>query len=253
MLGKLFSFFGYKPKEKSVAGQSFMEGNCSKARKGNGEPHRDDPIEIWQMFVENVNWQDVYDVRVKFIPRAYGSYAKHDDAILDLLWRRLFRMEQPVMRSGFWASQAGNVIEVENDAAAMSIKAVVSSVNIPFSAPKYVVERCGKLRGFAVSPQLILAGVTAISSFPYAVIAAAEKMKVKLLTREESQVVEENLSRLTDMMGDVGVPLLNRNEWMLQPTQEDVRIGSYETYNLRHPKRFGYLEHDDFSVLLAKL
>ena len=117
-------------------------------------------------------------------------------------------MEQPILSSEFLVSQAANIIEVENGVERETIKDVVSSM--PVSVPMYVVERCGKFRGFALTPQLILAGVTATAFFPYAVLEMAGEMNVSLLTREETRVVEKNLQCLLSMMSKVDVPYLTK-------------------------------------------
>lgn len=238
MARKLFSSLGSQSEENAVIEE-------------NRVPQRDDSVECWQVFAEKAGWREVYDVRRSFVPRAYGPYADHDMAVCDLLSERLFRMEQPILSPEFLASQATNIIEVENGADRETIKDVVSSM--PVSVPMYVIERCGRFRGFALTPQLILAGVTATAFRPYVVLEMAEEMNVSLLTREETGVVEKNLQCLLDMMSKIDVPLLYEKEWMLLPDENGVRAGSFETYNLRHSKRFGFLEHDDFSVLVAKL
>lgn len=238
MTRKLFSSWGSQPEENAVVEESRV-------------PQKDDSVECWQAFAEKVGWREVYDVHRSFVPRAYGPYADHDMAVCNLLSERLFRMEQPILSPAFLGSLSADIIEVENGADNEAVKAVVSSKSV--SVPMYVVERCGKLRGFALAPQLILAGVTATAFRPYWVLKMAEKMNVSLLSREETEVVEKNLQRLLGMMSKVGVPRLHEKEWMLLPSEDDVRAGSYETYNLRHSKRLGYLEHDDFSVLVAKL
>lgn len=229
----------------------FGSGNTGNSVKTLRKPHRNAPIEEWRNFVNQAGWRQVAQIRSKFIPCAFGEEGKRDKQICDAMWERLFRIEQPVLDYDFLRSNADKIIFVGQHASNDCIK---HDVRFSYAGEvKFVVEKGGKLRGFALAEDLILAGVTCCGAYPDGALKWTAEQGFHLLSREDSRRVEEVLPVLSEMMDAVDVPSL-RDVFMWMLAVPDGQIGDpYECYSLRREDRFSYVEFDDPVIVVCKL
>lgn len=209
----------------------------------------DDGLSVWQKRIEEMPWQEAQKIMSGFSPRAYEPWRQHDDELWKLLWQRLFCIEQPVFQPDLM-SYGGMLLRVEDGSSNDYIKEEAELHLRPFEKPRFVVEDCGRLRGFALSPQLVIAGVTAVSAFPAAVEKKAQEFGYSLLTEADAVCLEKHWDALCRMMAMAGVPSLQGiNAFQLRSAD------SYPDYPVWHHMRrcFSFIEDDDCSVLLAKL
>lgn len=229
----------------------FGSENAGNSVKTLRKPHRDASVEEWRNFINRAGWRQVAQIRSKFVPFAFGEEGKRDEQICNAMWERLFRIEQPVLDYDFLRSNADKIIFVGQCASNDCIK---HDVRLSYAGEvKFVVEKGGKLRGFALSEDLILAGVTGCSGFPVSALKKTAEWGFYLLSREDSRRVEEVLPVLSEMMDAVDVPSL-RDVFVWMLAVPDGQIGDpYECYSLRREDRFSYAEFDDPVVAVCKL
>lgn len=214
------------------------------------EPRRDDSLEKWKDFTLKAGWRKVAQVKERFIPIAFGDEAIHDNKIVRMLSERLVQVEQPVFTERFLRNNSDRIIFVEDGAPSDRVKEVV---RIYFNGNiKFVVEEDGKLRGFALTQDLILAGRAWLKITPQYALEQAKKQSLHFLSREDSAIVERNLAVLIKMMGEAEVPTLRDvMSWMVACA--DNCADMYDCYDLRHGKRLGSAELDDLVIMVCKL
>ena len=238
---------------KNLLCRLFSRRNVKNSSEKQKIPHEDASLKKWQDFADRCDWKRVAEARAKFIPRAYEPYVQHDDEVWWILYRRLLQFELPVLTSSFIQENVERFIFVEDGASFSRIKDEVYHFHVAICSPRFVVEECGKLRGFALSGELVIVGVALAGTHPENVEKLIQGQGLQLLTREDSKCVEANLPTLIKMMKEVEVPSLEgMAEWMIaQP--ENQAADMYEIYDLRHPERIGHIEDDDTTCLLGKL
>lgn len=105
--------------------------------------------------------------RAKFIPRA-GS--QKDEEILQITWQKLIKIEQPNVCAAFISEHKDCIIWVDFRASNQTVKKVVAQKYSSMSRPCFVLETTGKLRGFALSENFVIAGTAAMSVFPHTAV-----------------------------------------------------------------------------------
>lgn len=214
------------------------------------EPRRDDSLEMWRNFTVKAGWRKVAQVKERFVPFAFGEEAVHDNKIVELLSDRLTQVEQTVFTENFLRNNSSRVIFVDDGAPNGRVKEIVKiyyNGNV-----KFVVEESGKLRGFALSQDLILVGRVWVKVTPQYALSLVERQGVRLLNREDSAVVEKNLPSLVKMMEEAEVPTLRDVLLWLLENAKDCK-DMFDCYDLRHGKRLGSAEADDLVVVVCKL
>lgn len=209
----------------------------------------DDGLGVWQKRIEALPWQEVLEIMGRFVPRAYEPWRQHDDELWRLFRQRLLRIEQPLFRPDL-RLYGGRLLRVEDGSSNDYIKEEAALHLTQFDEPRFVVEDCGRLRGFALSPQLVIAGTAAVSSFPETVEKKAREFGYFLLTEADAVCVEKHWKTLCRMMTMAGVPSLQGvNHFQLQAEP------AYSDYPVWHHVRrcVSFIEDDDYSVFLAKL
>lgn len=220
------------------------------------EEHRiyswDDSLSVWKERLAKMSWQDAMELWRKYVPRGYKPWMQHDEELWQMFCARLFRIEQPVLKPDF--DSWGHILfQVADGSSNAKIKEAVALGLMDEDGPKIVMEACGRLRGFALSPQLVIAGVTATSAFPRTVLRQARIFQYSLLTEEDVVCVETHWEELESMMALTGVPTIRRlNYFQLQPESKSEWNDAYPVWDHRLKKSY-CIEHDDYAVLLAKL
>lgn len=248
MLKELFCKLGFGKKVK------FSEPKkVSPERRNLPIPRRDDDVDVWRRFVQQEDWTLIYAVYCHFVPRADVPYWEHNRAIHELLCERLLGFEYPVLPEWFLTKNKPLIIWVNDNAAVEQVKSKVRNCYAEKSSPWYVVEKSGRLRGFALSADLIIAGVTPIAVFPHYLLETVERLGVSLLSRADSRFVEKYRPALIAQMREAEVPSLEKVCFWMLALKKGQAGDPYECYDLERTNRRYYIEHDDFSVLLGKL
>lgn len=211
-------------------------------------PTKEDSLAYWHDFISKHSWKDVLVLKSKFVPCAL---VEKDDEIWNLLCQRLIQIEQPVVSVCFINEYSDRIIWVDCQVSNQMVKNVVAQKYSSINKPCFVLETSGKLRGFALSEKLVIAGASAIAVFPHAAVKKVMSLNLSFLTKEDSSLVETNFWELNQMMRQVSVPGCC-SDWMIAD-EGKMPNNPYEGYDVHHPNRFTYYEHDDFTIIFAKL
>ncbi len=213
-------------------------------------PGTNAPVKDWQKFVDNNDWQIVYNVWSDFRLRGYEPYVMHDKQVERLLWNRLFRIEQPVLNGSFLKRCFRQIIFVENGADNAEIKNVVRQEYM-MGAPQYVVEKNGKLRGFCLSPDLIIVGITPVLLPVGEMQQEVGKRNLFLTNQDDALRITLCRDKLSKMMKKAGVPSFNGVYcWMIETDPE--RDKEFQIWRPDAEQSF-WVGNSDFSPMLAKL
>ncbi len=207
------------------------------------------PIEKWQNFVDSNEWPIVYKAWNDFSPRGYEPYTVHDKEVGNLLWTRLFRIEQPILGRGFLKRHSRQIIFVDCDVDSETIKENVRQAYI--GVPQYVVEKNGKLRGFCLSSELIVAGITLVL-LPVSEMQREVRKRNLFLTNQDDAIrITLCRNKLSQMMKKAGVPSFSGVYYWIIKTS----LGGDEEFQIWRPdaEQSSFAGNSDFSPMLAKL
>ena len=196
-----------------------------------------------EAFIEQSDWKAISNTVNNFVPR---SGSQHDMQIWKMLTDRLCQTEHPILSDKFIKKHTSEIIMVAKDTSDDEIKQEVERQWRVTGHPFYVVRSNHRLVGFALSPTLIIDGVTSRAIFASHIGKIVQGWSKSLLTRSDSKIVEKHFDTLNSMMKEADVPQICYKNWM-------ISTGDYDGYDINHPKRFTYYEHDDYSLILAKL
>ena len=174
---------------KNLLCRLFSRRNVKNSSEKQKIPHEDASLKKWQDFADRCDWKRVAEAQAKFIPRAYEPYVQHDDEVWRILHKRLLQFELPVLMSSFIQENVERFIFVEDGASFSRIKDEVYHFHVAICSPRFVVEECGKLRGFALSGELVIVGVALAGTHPENVEKLIQGQGLQLLTREDSKCV----------------------------------------------------------------
>lgn len=213
-------------------------------------PHIDNGLDVWAEFFAEQNWKTLLQFRETF---HYEHGNKHVEAIWNMLCDRLTTIESPILSKEFFERNIYKVVFVSDTSFSAVKEKLERFWEQRVQEPCYVVGKNNQLVGFALTPKLIIRGVTATSIFANHIPRIANFQNVEMLTKDDSAVVETHRETLRKMMIAAGVPALTYSHWMLRPNSDNECYGAYDGYNINHPNKYTYYEDDDFSPLLAKL
>ncbi len=139
--------------------------------------------------------------------------------------RTAFCFEYPVLPEWFLTKNKPLIIRVDDNVAAEQVKSKVRNCYVEKCSPWYVVEKSGRLHGFVLWGDLIIAGVTLIEVFPHYLPEMVERLGVQLLTRAGFRLVEKNLPALIVKMREAAVSGLEKVYfWMLALKRDKPEI-----------------------------
>ena len=128
-----------------------------------------------------------------------------------MLERRLAQIQSPVLCDAFFAKHH-NVLVVQSGCSREEILHGLALQMTRKMRPQFVVDDTHKLVGFALSPQLIVAGVSAIGVWPSNATAIVEKNGFSFLSQSEAKCVTRQKDILCEMMREAGVPDISQLE-----------------------------------------
>lgn len=170
------------------------------------EPSELSPLSVWQKWIELADWQKVYKCwkDVDYLVDDSGN-ALYGGTVRELLEQRLAQIQSPVLCDAFFAKHH-NVLVVQSGCSREEILHGLALQMTRKMRPQFVVDDTHKLVGFALSPQLIVAGVSAIGVWPSNAAAIVEKKGFSFLSQSEAMCVTRRKDLLNEMMKEAGVP-----------------------------------------------
>ncbi len=206
------------------------------------------PVEEWQQFADGNDWQFVYDAWINCIIRGYEPYADHDKQVEELLRKRLWRIEQPTLSTKLIRRFSDRIITVADGAAASEVYAAVQKQYAGRLC--YVIEKGGRLRGFALSSVLVIAGLTSVNLLAKDIQTAAAECNLRLTDEDDVPYIMSCRDELSAMMNKAGVPGFDGVfRWLLTGKAEN------ETFTVWYPYagEFSRIGSNDSSRMLVKI
>ena len=178
----------------------------------NVEPSTFSPFSVWQKWIEQADWQKVYKCwqHVADYTDDWG-YPIYYGRVLELMEERLSQIQRPVLPDMFFEKHH-NIVVAKSGSAREDILHSVSLQMTRKMRPQFVVDNTHKLIGFALSPQLIVAGVSALGVWPSNATAIVEKNGFSFLSQSEAKCVTRQKDILCEMMREAGVPDISQLE-----------------------------------------
>ena len=176
------------------------------------EPSELSPLSVWQKWIEQADWQKVYKCwkDVGYLVDDSGK-ALYGGTVRNLLEQRLAQIQRPVLCDAFFAKHY-NVLVVKSGCSREDILRSVALQMTPKMRPQFVVDDTHKFVGFALSPQLIVAGVSAIEVFPFRAEKILSFYHLSFLSQSEAMCVTRRKDLLNEMMKEAGVPDISQLE-----------------------------------------
>ena len=170
------------------------------------EPSELSPLSVWQKWIEQADWQKVYKCwkDVGYLVDDSGK-ALYGGTVRNLLEQRLAQIQRPVLCDAFFAKHY-NVLVVQSGCSREDILRSVALQMTPKMRPQFVVDDTHKFVGFALSPQLIVAGVSAIEVFPFRAEKILSFYHLSFLSQKDALLVTRRKDLLNEMMKEAGVP-----------------------------------------------
>ncbi len=178
----------------------------------NVEPSANSPLVVWEKWIELAHWRKVYEcwLHVADFTDDWG-YPLYYGYVRQLMEKRLAQIEHPVLPDMFFEKHH-NIVVVKSGSAREDILRSVALQMTPKMRPQFVVDDTHKLVGFALSPQLIIAGVSALGVWPSNATAIVEKNGFSFLSQSEAKCVTRQKDILCEMMREAGVPDISQLE-----------------------------------------
>lgn len=206
------------------------------------------PVAVLRKEIEEMPWPRAKEIYSKFESRSRGyQVCEHDKEVAELLYRRMCTIELPQ----FQPTDETRVIRVANQVSNGAIKCIVAELMGESRKPKFVVEKNGNLRGFALSASLIIAGTAYEFEKAFEIAKRALDAEYLLPTSEDCQVIEQHWAELSEMMDEAKVPDLENAEMLLlaSPIGENL---SYPVWQHKECQA-SRVDWDDWAKFMAKL
>ena len=207
------------------------------------------PFPTWEKFIKNTNWKVLYDCFGEFKTR-FGNSKDRD--VCNMLYERLYQIEYPIISDNIVEANKDKIIWVSENSSDDQIKEEVARVWAQKKCTCFVLEKTKKLKGFALSETLIICGISATWVFPQVAFEKCTEWSKKLLTKEDSVLLEKEIKTLNSMMEEIDVPSINCQHWIIDNCDDKIASVCLG-YDLNHPKRLTYYEEDDFTKIIVKL
>ncbi len=173
------------------------------------EPYLLSPFVVWEKWIELADWRRVYKCWVKRDDlRDDCGNSIYQGRVRNLLQLRMLQIQLPVLPDEFFAKHH-NVVVVKSGLSHADVASKVKKLMTHRMRPQFVVDDKHKLLGFALTPKLIIAGVSAIRIFPYQASAVIKKGGFRLLSKEDAMLVTRQKDILSEMMKEAHAPDLS--------------------------------------------
>ncbi len=216
-----------------------------KEKKAEVMPLRNQSVEEWQKWINVAHWKDVYEAWQNFLPRGYEPYKEHDQKVLKVLRRRLFGIEYPICH----VSEKINHLEVADGISSAQLKNLVKTTTKAY--PYLIVEKSGRYRGIALSPDLIFVGMCWLSVSVAEAIQKAKELNLAFLTREDSAVMEQYFQQTNELLDCINAPTFRETiGWLVAPLAAQA---PYEIWKLSNKNRYGTIDDNCPTHLFVKL
>lgn len=178
----------------------------------NVEPSANSPLVVWEKWIELAHWRKVYEcwLHVADFTDDWG-YPLYYGYVRQLMEKRLAQIEHPVLPDMFFEKHY-NCVVVKAGSDREEILHGLALQMTRKMRPQFVVDDNHKLIGFALSPQLIIAGVSALGVWPSKAAAIVAENELAFLSQSEAKCVTRQKDLLCEMMREAGVPDISQLE-----------------------------------------
>lgn len=187
----------------------------------NVEPSVISPFSVWQKWIEQADWQKVYKCwqhADEFVDD-FG-YPLYQGELKRLLEGRLSQIQHPMLPDLFFAKHL-NIVVVKSGSGREEILQSVSAQMTRKMSSQFVVDDAHRLIGFALSPQLVVAGVSAVEVFPSYATRIMSKSGLSFLNQKEAMLVTHQKDTLCEMMKEANVPDISQLDCFPLGADED--------------------------------
>ena len=139
------------------------------------------------------------------------GYPLYYGYVRQLMEKRLAQIEHPVLPDMFFEKHH-NCVVVKAGCDREEILHGLALQMTRKMRPQFVVDDNHKLIGFALSPQLIIAGVSALGVWPSKAAAIVAENELAFLSQSEAKCVTRQKDLLCEMMREAGVPDISQLE-----------------------------------------
>ena len=213
----------------------------------------DQPIDELQKKINAMTWQEAVDNLKKFVKQTDDVWGKYDEEVTQLFSQRLSRFEEQLFQFNL-VTHGHLLFRVEDGSSNEDIKDEVALHLTEYDKPKIIVEDSGLFRGFAVSPNLVIVGVTAIGILREQVGDVLAEKALSLLTEREARCVEKNWKALSALMKVVNVPNLDEVVHFHLVSDEESSDDEFMSPVWVHKeKHVSYVTFEDISFVIAKI
>lgn len=173
------------------------------------EPSGFSPLVVWEKWIEQADWRKVYKCwKNRNYLRDDCGQPIYQGQVSNLLRLRLQDIQQPVLPDEFFTRHY-NVLVIKSGLSCADIIAEVEAQMTHRMRPHFVVDETHKLVGFALTPKLIIVGVSVLRMFPNETLAVVNKGGFRLLSKEDAMLVTRLKDALSEMMKEAQVPDLS--------------------------------------------
>ncbi len=188
------------------------------------EPNLLSTFGVWEKWIELADWRRVYKCwKHKNDLQDDWGMPLYQGRVRDLLQQRMLQIQRPILPDEFFAKHH-NVLVVKSDLSSADVLSSIGKQMTRKMGPKFVVDETHKLVGFALTPKLIIAGVSVLRMFPYEALAVIKEGDFRLLSKEDAMLVTWQKDILSEMMKEAHAPdLLGVESFSIE-----LNVGEFE-------------------------
>ena len=173
------------------------------------EPNLLSPFNVWEKWIELADWRKVYKCwKHQNDLRDDWNRPLYQGCVRNLLQHRMRQIQRPILADVFFAKHH-NVVVVKSSLSHADVAVDVEKQMTRKMPPQFVVDETHKLVGFALTPKLIIVGVSVLRMFPNETLAVVNKGGFRLLSKEDAMLVTRLKDALSEMMKEAQVPELS--------------------------------------------
>lgn len=212
-------------------------------------PDRNDDVAEWEEFVKTADWEKIHGFFMKFVPMVNDD---QDHAIWNVLHNRLCQLELPTLSHWFIKYHSKRIILVKQDSSVAQIKETVEEFWPSIKSPCFVLKSDGELVGFALSPTLIISGITPVACKAKNALQLVKDWNKELLTVDDCRLVEACFHQLNDLMQSAQVPTIKCSDWIIAVDEHSGKK-TLKGYDINHEDRVIPYSLTDYTNILVKL
>lgn len=170
------------------------------------EPNLLSPFNVWEKWIELADWRKVYKCwKHQNDLRDDWNRPLYQGCVRNLLQHRMRQIQRPILADVFFAKHH-NVVVVKSSLSHADVAVDVEKQMTRKMPPQFVVDETHRLVGFALTPKLIIAGVSVLRMFPNEALTVIKEGDFRLLSKEDAMLVTRQKDILSEMMKEAHAP-----------------------------------------------